>query len=264
MKLSTHQKRTDRKLAALILLGLIQLPNPRAFCADKVNVFVNGKQDLGLHEVVDDQGIVTDYILGTISGSLNANIAFPVPISVKTGLSNGEPRLWNAVGNWDNPVLAFQESFALTSYIVETLAVGPPLGKIWDSYNALVSGGPTERVSDCSVTIFASETPYPTSWKLKETFGVLFKYDVVLHEGANVLLNQEAKLESLTIHFGARLLQENSQLEVVNKLTTDGVIDQLQGTVDGDWLNNSIGTGVSGNGLTVRGNFYRVFWKSCG
>lgn len=245
----TYQKTLIHSLLPAVVMAV-------PVCAQSVE----GNVHLDLTEVpiYDAFGELVDseLVYEGAEADLQINVPIVQAISVR-GSALGGPVFWGDTSTWDNPTLALGRAFPITYTVVNPLFGKPvtPSGVV-ETIEALTNGGPTEMTIGIPVTISVLELP---GLNIDFNPGAELKWNVSIPSSADVIMNQAARVENLSIASGGRLTG-NTNMIVREDVFNGGLFTGAAGLVEGDLINSgadSIGdrTVLTGDVLTVGGTF---------
>ena len=224
--------------------------------ADPPTIEVDGEATLGFDVETDDEGNITDIEhTGTSADfELNGYVPIVVPTSIRSSKIGTGNLHWSNAFNWDSTVhLIATDTFNIGKNVQgaadNVVSVG---GNVQDSVETLQNTGPTAR----DITLDIVEVSASNGYSASIGAGAKFRYDVLIPGGADVILDQEADLERLTVESTADLTRLDGNSVQINKnLENNGFLGNFAGTVNGD-MTNSGTVQLLGDTLTVNGGFH--------
>jgi hypothetical protein len=242
-------KTFNRHLAIGVHIALFLSVSPIAR-ADGIDISGDATLDFFGEEILDQSGNVVGYNYTYLSAEVNVpGISVVRPISLR-GSALGPAVFWRDTSNWDSITLALNRAWEPTAYFVNGIFGTFSLNTTIGAVDSLMNGGPTEYT--ISVPFMEITSPQMPGWGGVElSTGITFKYDVTIQSGGNVIMDQAARLEKLTVTAGATLMGD-PRMEIMTDLYSHGLFAHSQGTVHGNYYNTSLDSTVSG--LMVQGN----------
>jgi hypothetical protein len=180
-----------------------------------------------------------------------------LPVSVSQAYLNGSTYYWGSnFYIWNNPALDLVNAVTVVPTVVGIVGLDPDvIPDILPTINTLENAGPTEQTLAISVPLDADGI---NGFPLNFNVDIGVKYDVTLPTGANIIMDQSnVTVQSLTIENGANLTANNT-LDTRGDLVNHGLINNLGGTVEGNFVNDGTGVGTGAlinSTLTIDGSF---------
>ena len=185
----------------------------------------------------NESGNPTGYgLVGVNLADIQLNVAeYTVPIGILPLYRNGQQQIWGDPSIYDNLTLSFANAVDASGTVVNFLGGSVSVSGVNGLIHTLTNLGPTEK--DVSV-----EVPFVSGWTsgfITANANLKLKFDVTLASGANVFMNQsDVTVEKLTVNSGAALIA-NTNLRVRTDLVNHGLINELGGTIEGNFYNDS-------------------------
>ena len=204
---------------------------------------------LNFTRILDGQGNTTGY---NYTGASSVDLRYDVPfITAATGVlpfyRDGRPCFWSQVHIWDDITLPIANSVNVAAFIAGAVSGEISFSKAIDAVDTLTNAGPTEKIISTPLKI---ESPEVAGFHVELGLGLTVKFEATLASGTYMILDQTAVLEKLTVSSGASFIGGSGMTTRTN-LINHGFIGNLQGSVEGDFIND--GNPANGNRAIIAG-----------
>ncbi|HZZ41873.1 MAG TPA: hypothetical protein VFE58_02980, partial [Tepidisphaeraceae bacterium] len=184
---------------------------------------------------------ITTYSFINASENLNLNVP-TIPVSATSSGYWSDPFIWNGA-----PILLLNDGVTIAGVFSDV--VGAFLS-IPSTANTLINSGPTEQSPSIpGLNLSSNFLGINASFSV----GANLTYDVTIPTGINVTMDQPTvAIHSLYLESGG-MLSGNGNFIVRTSLLNQGTLQNLDGTIQGDFENNSYAD-ITGS-LAVQGTF---------
>lgn len=243
-------------LVGLVSLALLTDHAGAQSSGASADVDLSGNVTLQFTRVLDDQGNTVSYSYnGASSVDLHYNLAtYVAPIGVLSSFrGDGQTHYWSQSYLWDNPALQVANSVKIVADVAGN-GPTPSLQGFVDLADTLQNAGPTEKSVPTPLQISSSSIP---GFKVGFSTSITVAFDATLASGSNLILDQTAILQKLTIDSGASFIGRDDMVVRTN-FVNHGFAGNLGGTISGNLVNDGDPTQgqrafINGN-LTLQGN----------
>ena len=253
-----------RKAVILAVMSAAVLTITQHPIAWAIEPDISGDITLNFTRILDNQGNTTGYSYGGAIANLKINLNLPITLdtSIASYMLNQPEVYWNNDLAWDNGLgIVLINAVIITKAVAGDGAGEPSLSDNINAINVLNNLGPTEKT--ISVSPLKITSPDIPGFEADFGAGATFQFNVTIPSPANVVLNQNTTLNSLSVQPGAQLhfQPEYSMVLRTGNSQNAGTITGANLTIQsGASLNNQgslewVGGAVYGSGgLTNQGN----------